>query len=75
MKYYKISEEKLLDLIESSLELEYLETEGVDNWEWYGEGRDRFIAECLGITDFQVWDQDLTISDIAKKEIKNYEEV
>ena len=48
MKYYKISEDQLVDLIYTNLELQELEARGVENWEGfdecefspYGEARD-----------------------------------
>jgi hypothetical protein len=42
MKYYKISEEELLDLLESSRTLCGLEAAGIDNWNGYD-----CIEECL----------------------------
>lgn len=48
MKYYKISEDQLVELIYTNLELQELEARGVENWEGfdecefppYGEARD-----------------------------------
>lgn len=37
MKYYKISEEDLIDLLEASYLLDALTAGGVDNWEWYSD--------------------------------------
>ena len=47
MKYYKISENQLLDLLEDSLRLSCLEQDGVDNREWYMEGLDDFLKTIL----------------------------
>lgn len=47
MKYYKISEDQLVQLIEDSLRLTCLEWDGVDNWEWYMEGRHDFLKTIL----------------------------
>lgn len=45
MKYYKISEKELKDLLVSQLELNQLQWFGVDNWIWYGEGYGDFMKE------------------------------
>ena len=45
MKYYKISEKELKDLLASHLELNQLQWSGVDNWSWYGEGYGDFMKE------------------------------
>lgn len=37
MKYYKISEKKLKELVRYSYELSLLEKTGVDNWNGYDE--------------------------------------
>lgn len=47
MKYYKISEDRLVRLIEDSLRLSCLEQDGVDNREWYMEGLDDFLKTIL----------------------------
>lgn len=48
MTYYKISEEELLELIKDRLKLYILEIDGVDNWEWYMEGKQDFMIEQFG---------------------------
>ena len=48
MKYYKISEEELLDLLADGLKLSVLDRDGVDNWEWYMEGKKDFMIEQFG---------------------------
>lgn len=45
MKYYKISEKELKNLLASQLELNQLQWSGVDNWTWYGEGYRDFMKE------------------------------
>lgn len=44
-KYYVIAEPELRDLLKNDLELGHLEAGGVDNWEWYGEGRRQYLEE------------------------------
>ena len=51
-KYYKISEELLVELMTDSLTLAALESGGVDNWEWYGESCCDFLDEA-GVEDFE----------------------
>jgi hypothetical protein len=61
MKYYKVSEEELLQLLEDSLKLMVLERDGVDNWEWYMEGR----SECM-----QEWyKEDLDFTEAAQRDL------
>lgn len=74
-KYYYISEQELLDLIQDRLELQCLEEGGVDNWSWYGENRDEFIADCLNITPEEVIKKDYGMKDIAVDILQNYKEV
>lgn len=75
-KYYYISERELLDLIQDRLELQCLKEGGVDNWSWYGENRDKFIADCLNITPEEVIKKDYEMKDIAINILQNnYKEV
>ena len=60
-KYYKISEELLIELMKDSLVLAALESGGVDNWEWYGDSRCDFLDEA-GAEDFD---------ELAETEVKN----
>lgn len=62
MTYYKISEEELLDLLADSLKLCVLDCDGVDNWEWYMEGRKDFMIENFG--------KDLDFDEAAKIDLK-----
>ena len=62
MKYYKISEEELLELLADSLRLLVLDADGVDNWEWYMEGRKDFIIENFG--------KDLDFDEAAKIDLE-----
>ena len=61
-KYYKISEELLVELMKDSLILAALEGGGVDNWEWYSESCNDFLNEYFnGIEDFE---------ELAKQQLK-----
>lgn len=46
-KYYKISETRLEELLKAELELDQLNAGGVDNWTWYGEGKEEECDETL----------------------------
>ena len=54
--------------------IECLENDGVDNWSWYMEGRKRFIADALDITEAKVRDEDLDFIDVAKAALYDFEE-
>lgn len=74
-KKYILTENQLLELLQDSLELQYLKANGVDNWCWYGEGRSLFIAECLNISEEEVAENNYGIDDIAIKLLNIYKEV
>lgn len=70
MRYYKISEEDLIDLLEASMILNALISGGVDNWEWYSES----YNECLdAICEESNWDYEdfrkVAIDDVASFEL------
>lgn len=75
MKNYIVSEERLLELLENEARFQCLENDGVDNWMWYMEGRKRFIADALCISEEEVEDRDLDFIDVAKADIKDFKEV
>ena len=68
MKYYKISEDELRELLESYLELSMLNWDGVDNWAWYGVSRRELIKEYIPDAD-----EDTDFSDVATLLLKDYE--
>ena len=68
MKYYKISEDKLRELLEDYLELSMLNWDGVDNWEWYGTSRRELIKEYIPDAD-----KDTDFSDVTTLLLKDYE--
>lgn len=56
-KFYKISEEELINLLARSMRLSCLENDGVDNWSYYGEGFEQDQEEWakeLGLPIFTV---------------------
>lgn len=73
-KFYKVEETDLLNMLEAYEKLTTLEEGGVDNWEWYGDSlTDRliFLREEYGISD----EKDFYFEDVAKIQLKNYEEI
>lgn len=68
MKYYKISEDELRELLENYLELSMLNWDGVDNWSWYGTSRHELIKEYIPDAD-----EDTDFSDVATLLLKDYE--
>lgn len=75
MKHYVIDEETLLELLQDSARLACLEWDGVDNWEWYLESRAEFVAEMLGVGPDEVQKQHLGFDDVAKSQLKFYQEL
>lgn len=73
-KSYIISEERLLELLEAENTLRCLEWDGVDNWIWYMEGRRRYIADALCISEDYVRENDLDFIDVAKAELSDFQE-
>ena len=75
MRYFKIDEERLLELLENEARLQCLENDGVDNWMWYMEGRKRFIADALCISEEEVEERDLDFKDRAKIDLTEFKEI
>lgn len=73
MKNYVVSEERLLELLEAENTLHCLEWDGVDNWTWYMEGRRRYIAEALCISEDEVRERDLGFIDVAQAELSDFQ--
>lgn len=68
MKYYKISEDELRELLRDYLELSMLNWDGVDNWGGYGISRRELIKEYIPDAD-----KDTDFSDVATLLLKDYE--
>ena len=50
---FVLSEDELVRLLESDMQLNALERAGVDNWEWYGEAHGEYLMEeCPGFDSF-----------------------
>lgn len=73
MNKYIISEERLLELLEAEARLQCLEQDGVDNWTWYMEGREQFIADALNISKEKVEDNEFDFADVAQAGLADFE--
>ena len=80
MKQYIIDEGTLLKLFSKAIELEYLNSIGVDNWSYYGESRKEYIQEELScfldepISIKEISERDINFYDVAKYHIKKFKE-
>lgn len=75
MKYYKISEERLKELLYAYYKLDCLEVNGVDNWLGYMYNKIQYVNEALGIYDEDNWNEDAELSDIVEIDLTEYEEI
>lgn len=77
-KLYIIDENTLKHLLARESELSYLESAGVDNWSYYGEGRDEFILQRLteinGCVSTRKVEEGLEFEDIAYSLLDNFTE-
>lgn len=72
-RQYIVDEDVLLRLIARDIELEQLEAAGVDNWSWYGEGREEFLMEAIsGCIPEDEIPEDIDFEDVAKLELQDY---
>ena len=67
MRYYKISEAELRELLENYLELSMLNWDGVDNWAGYGASRRELIKEYIPDAD-----EDTDFSDVTTLLLNDY---
>lgn len=76
MSKYIISEERLKKLLAAELELRQLEHSGVDNWSWYGEGREEFLFEAIdGRVPEEEIPEDIDYDYIAELNLAKYEKL
>ena len=73
-KMYLVDEETLLQLLSDQLELRQLEEAGVDNWSWYGEGREEFLLDAIGnrISKEDINNNEIDFEFVAKLDLKKY---
>ena len=63
MKQYLIDEDTLRELLRAGHVLAILERDGVDNWQWYMEGRKEYLTDCLGELP---WNDGKTYADLQE---------
>ena len=71
--YFKIDADTLRDLLIESAYYHCLEANGVDNWIGYLDNRESFIADTLNVSEDEVHKKDLQLSDIADKQMQDFE--
>lgn len=71
MKYYLVSENDLIDLLETNIWRRMLERDGVDNWTWYGESYRNIIKEYFPNKSEEEL-EDYSFNDCAEEDIKSY---
>lgn len=71
MKYYLVSENDLIDLLETNIWRRMLERDGVDNWTWYGESYRNIIKEYFPNKSKEEL-EDYSFNDCAEEDIKSY---
>ena len=62
-KQYLIDEDTLRELLRAGHTLAILERDGVDNWQWYMEGRKEYLTDCLGELP---WNDGKTYADLQE---------
>ena len=75
MNYYLVSEEDLINLIADHHRLCCLYEDGVDNWEYFMDGRKWYIADYLQKTSQEVIESDLNFKDCAISDLSRYTKV
>lgn len=77
-RYFKVDEDTLQNLLYRAWRLDCLESDGVDNWEWYMEGAQEMINEFLeSHPDIECEDPyDFYFDDCARYELEHdFEEI
>ena len=73
---YIISKERLLELLKAEGRLCVLEQDGVDNWEWYMEGRDQYLRDGAEMYGVHLNDgEDFGFDELAELALQDYQEV
>ncbi len=75
-KQYIISGDRLLELLSQELALHVLERDGVDNWEWYMEGKRNILSEIAQMNNIEVYDESyIEFEEIAANFIEDFEQL
>lgn len=72
MRQFIVCEARLIELLAAEMKLEELERDGVDNWTWYGEGRQECIKEFAGGRLSEEELEDADYEDIARLDLVDY---
>lgn len=76
MSKYIIDEKRLKRLLAAELELQQLEASGVDNWSYYGEGREEFLLEEInGRVSEEELPEDIDFDYVAELDLTNYKKL
>lgn len=76
MSKYIVSEKRLKKLLAAELKLRHLETGGVDNWSYYGEGREEFLLEAIdGRISEEELPEDIDFDYVAELNLADYEKL
>lgn len=76
MNKYIVSEKRLKKLLAAELELQQLEAGGVDNWSYYGEGREEFLLEAIdGRISEEELPEDIDYEYVAELNLADYEKL
>lgn len=70
---YLVTEDKLLDLLESKHRLNCLEYDGVDNWTWCMMGSAEYLSRVLNLPIDQIREYDYDFADAANISLKNFQ--
>lgn len=62
-KQYLIDEDTLKELLRDSFKLTVLEKGGVDNWEWYMEGEEELLVDCISLFP---WNEGKSYEDLVE---------
>lgn len=68
MRLFVLNEKEIIELLDGYLRWRMLEGDGVDNWSWYGEGRNETIREFHPDhpTDDEIQENDIDFVETAQ---------
>lgn len=75
MKYYKIPESELIELLASEHYLCALLGGGVSGWEWHREAVEAYKEDYIKENNLEFNPSDLFFDDLGKDSLKHYEEL
>lgn len=73
MKYYKIPESELIELLASEHYLCALLGGGVGSWEWHKEAVTEYLKSYIKENNLECSFSDLEFDDLGKDSLKHYE--